>query len=843
MNSFLRITCQPSKMHRARVFLASNSSKVINNHSIKFPLLNHQLNYHLPVRKYHAWPSLMELLHQKIPEGFENFFPKKGKDKNEKVDEKRKEETPNVEKKNETETEKNEDNSMRMKKINSNKNSNNNKNNNNNNGGPIIGTAIGILLLVAMNILFGENDASEYSSREISWIEFQNYLLKPRNVEKILVTNKNTVARVYVKRGSTGVPQGIGLNSAWNNSMKQKIDNSSSFDSIDSSSDVIEMGVSNQSHLKESAQMRRTPQLVYKFSIGSVESFERKLDETQKELGYAPREYVPVQYASDSTLVSELLNLLPTVVTILVIGLLMRSMGGAGGGRAGPFQFGKSNAKKVKKEDVNVTFADVAGCQEAKKEIMEFVDFLQDSSRFTKLGAKIPKGALLCGPPGTGKTLLAKAMAGEANVPFYSISGSDFIEMFVGVGPSRIRDLFSEARANAPCILFIDEIDAVGRERGRGGMSGGNDERENTLNQLLVEMDGFNSSTGVVVLAGTNRVDILDSALTRPGRFDRQILVDKPDIVGRKEIFNVHLKGIKLLNEDVDGIASRLAGLTPGFTGADIANICNEAAIQAARRKGESVTFPDFEKATDRVIGGMESHKIMSKDEKQIVAHHEAGHAVAGWFLEHADPLLKVTIIPRTNGALGFAQYLPKEVFLRSKEQIIDIVCMALAGRAAEEIFFGKVTTGAADDLNKVTQMVYNLIQEYGMSGDLGQLSFPKSQNDVPWEKPYSEATARAMDQEARSIVEAAYQRTLQMLTDKKNDIKMVADSLLQKETIHHNDMIDMLGPRPFKGDAAYDQFVANQQSKNDPTNDEPTDENDSTTKDDDQTLTPGLIS
>jgi len=474
---------------------------------------------------------------------------------------------------------------------------------------------------------------------------------------------------------------------------------------------------------------------------------------------------------------------------------------------------------------------------------MEFVDFLQDSSRFTKLGAKIPKGALLCGPPGTGKTLLAKAMAGEANVPFYSISGSDFIEMFVGVGPSRIRDLFSEARANAPCILFIDEIDAVGRERGRGGMSGGNDERENTLNQLLVEMDGFNSSTGVVVLAGTNRVDILDSALTRPGRFDRQILVDKPDIVGRKEIFNVHLKGIKLLNEDVDGIASRLAGLTPGFTGADIANICNEAAIQAARRKGESVTFPDFEKATDRVIGGMESHKIMSKDEKQIVAHHEAGHAVAGWFLEHADPLLKVTIIPRTNGALGFAQYLPKEVFLRSKEQIIDIVCMALAGRAAEEIFFGKVTTGAADDLNKVTQMVYNLIQEYGMSGDLGQLSFPKSQNDVPWEKPYSEATARAMDQEARSIVEAAYQRTLQMLTDKKNDIKMVADSLLQKETIHHNDMIDMLGPRPFKGDAAYDQFVANQQSKNDPTNDEPTDENDSTTKDDDQTLTPGLIS
>merc|ERR1719352_2034302 len=359
---------------------------------------------------------------------------------------------------------------------------------------------------------------------------------------------------------------------------------------------------------------------------------------------------------------------------------------GGGGGPGGIFKIGKSNAKKMSKEDVSVTFADVAGCQEAKREIMEFVDFLQDSDRFTKLGAKIPKGALLCGPPGTGKTLLAKAVAGEANVPFYSISGSDFIEMFVGVGPSRVRDLFKEARANAPCIIFIDEIDAVGRKRGRGGFSGGNDERENTLNQLLVEMDGFNPSSGVVVLAGTNRVDILDEALTRPGRFDRQVVVDRPDIQGRKEIFLVHLQGITLEGEPED-VAGRLAGLTPGFAGADIANICNEAAIVAARRKADTVAIEDFEKATDRVIGGLESNKIISNEEREIVAHHEAGHAVAGWFLEHADPLLKVTIIPRSSGALGYAQYLPKEVFLRTQEQIMDIVCMALAGRAAEEVF------------------------------------------------------------------------------------------------------------------------------------------------------------
>lgn len=378
--------------------------------------------------------------------------------------------------------------------------------------------------------------------------------------------------------------------------------------------------------------------------------------------------------------------------------------------------------------------------------------------------------------------------------------------MFVGVGPSRVRDLFSEARQNAPCIVFIDEIDAVGRQRGQGGI-GSNDERENTLNQLLVEMDGFQPSTGVVILAGTNRVDILDQALTRPGRFDRQIMVDKPDLKGRRDIFKVHLRGIRLADE-IDDIAGRLAGLTPGFAGADIANICNEAAIVAARRKGDMVTLDDFEKATDRIIGGLESNKIMSKEERSIVAHHEAGHAVAGWFLEHADPLMKVTIIPRSGGALGFAQYLPKETFLRTKEQIMDIVCMALAGRAAEELFFGRVTTGASDDLRRVTDIVYSMIQLYGMSSRLGQLSFPKDPNAFFDERPYSEKTAKAMDEEARRMVDEAYQRCLGLLREKMKELEAVAHLLLEKETITHDDIVAAIGPRPYRGDPAYEEFI-----------------------------------
>lgn len=454
--------------------------------------------------------------------------------------------------------------------------------------------------------------------------------------------------------------------------------------------------------------------------------------------------------------------------------------------------------------------------------------------RFTKLGAKIPKGALLCGPPGTGKTLLAKAVAGEANVPFFTVSGSDFLEMFVGVGPSRVRDLFKEARQNAPCIIFIDEIDAVGRKRGQGRFGGGgNDERENTLNQLLVEMDGFNPSQGVVVLAGTNRVDILDNALTRPGRFDRQIQVDKPDIQGRKEIFKVHLKGITLEDGDSDEIAGRLAGLTPGFAGADIANICNEAAIQAARRKGDTVQMVDFEKATDRVIGGLESNKLMSKEERNIVAYHEAGHAIAGWFLEHADPLLKVTIIPRSSGALGFAQYLPKEVFLRTQQQIMDIVCMALAGRAAEEIFFGRVTTGASNDLERVTGLVYSTIQIYGMNDKVGQLAFPKNQDGFG-DKPYSDATAQAMDEEAKAIVDDAYQRTLDLLRERKEEVEKVAKLLLDKETITHDDVIDLIGPRPFKGDEAYNKYISSRLTNSDESEEDKESKEDADSKEDD---------
>ena len=557
-----------------------------------------------------------------------------------------------------------------------------------------------------------------------------------------------------------------------------------------------------------------------------IKQFERKLDNliTSPSLNLPPEQHPNIQYIHETNM-SDIVKAIYPIAIVGGLYFLMTRMagggmgsGGGGGGMGGIFRVGKSNAKRITSEDVNVTFADVAGCEEAKVEIMEFVSFLQNPDFFTKLGAKIPKGALLCGPPGTGKTLLAKAVAGEAGVPFYSISGSDFIEMFVGVGPARVRDLFKTARENAPCIIFIDEIDAVGRKRGKGNFSGGNDERENTLNQLLVEMDGFNTgmkegnnsdTNTVVVLAGTNRPDILDQALTRPGRFDRQITVDKPDLKGRKQIFEVHLKSLTLSQELVDNdVSGRLAGLTPGFAGADIANICNEAAIVAARRRADAIDMQDFDKAVDRVIGGMESNKLISKSELRIVAHHEAGHAVAAWFLKHADPLLKVTIVPRSNGALGFAQYLPREMYLRSMDQILDTVCMALAGRAAEEVFFDGVTTGASDDLRKVTAMVYQTIQLYGMNDRIGQLSYAK---DDPYEsKAYSDATAQAMDEEAKRIVEEAYARTLELVTTHKEDVKKVAELLLEKETISHDDVLELVGERPFvdEEDSMYLEYV-----------------------------------
>lgn len=677
----------------------------------------------------------------------------------------------------------------------------------------MISAAALLLLVLAGRSLLDDDSAG--NGREITWSDFYNHILEPGDVDRIVVINGKT-ARVFLEHGSPGVPFGR-QTSDGSISSKKRRDSKDLFgdDTVMDMTTTASPDNSNESSSstgsRSAAQSNR--QLVYHFHIGSVESFEEKMSKSQEGLGISPRDFVPVQYANETNWPAEAMKAAPAILMIGALAYMARGMGGmgAGGGAGGPggiFKVGKSNAKKVKSEDVSVTFADVAGCQEAKKEIMEFVDFLKDSSRFTKLGAKIPKGALLCGPPGTGKTLLAKAVAGEAGVPFFSISGSDFIEMFVGVGPSRVRDLFKEARAEAPCIIFIDEIDAVGRKRGRGNMAGGNDERENTLNQLLVEMDGFSPSTGVVVLAGTNRADILDEALLRPGRFDRQVQVDKPDVKGRQEIFMVHLQGIKLDGEPRE-FAGRLAGLTPGFSGADIANICNEGAIVAARRNAESVTVDDFEKATDRIVGGLESNKIMSKEERSIVAHHEAGHAIAGWFLEHADPLLKVTIIPRTSGALGYAQYLPKEVFLRTEEQIMHIVMMALAGRAAEEVFFGKVTTGASDDLRRVTELVYSTIQVYGMNSRVGQLAFPKDPNAMPGDKPYSDSTAEAMDEEAKRIVDEAYANTLKLVKEKKDDIEKVANLLLDKETITHDDIIDLVGRRPFSGNEAYDEFVS----------------------------------
>jgi AFG3 family protein len=435
---------------------------------------------------------------------------------------------------------------------------------------------------------------------------------------------------------------------------------------------------------------------------------------------------------------------------------------------------------------------------EAKEEIMEFVKFLKEPAKYEKLGAKIPRGAILSGPPGTGKTLLAKATAGEAKVPFLSVSGSEFVEMFVGVGPSRVRDLFATARKNAPCIIFVDEIDAIGKARGKGGQFGGNDERESTLNQLLVEMDGFSGKEHIVVLAGTNRPDVLDPALMRPGRFDRHIAIDRPDISGRRQIFKVHLGPIMLAPSVTrDNIAEKLALLTPGFSGADIANVCNEAALRAARRGGENVTEMDFDGAIERVIAGLErKSRVLGKEEKKTVAYHEAGHAVCGWYLEYADPLLKVSIIPRGVGALGYAQYLPKERFLFSTEQLMDRMCMTLGGRVAEEIFFGRITTGAQDDLQKITKMAFEVCANYGMNPDIGPISYGNREQEQ-FQKPFSEATAEALDRAVHKMVVDAHKRTTELLSKHKEDVEKVAKLLLEKEVITREDMRKLLGKRP----------------------------------------------
>jgi cell division protease FtsH len=509
--------------------------------------------------------------------------------------------------------------------------------------------------------------------------------------------------------------------------------------------------------------------------------------------------------------------LLPVLLFAGIWIFIMRRMSGGGGGGGGQiFNIGKSKATLFDKESqVNITFNDVAGLEEAKTEVMEIVDFLKNPKKYTNLGGKIPKGALLVGSPGTGKTLLAKAVAGEAQVPFFSLSGSDFVEMFVGVGASRVRDLFKQAKDKAPCIIFIDEIDAIGRARGKGSVMGGNDERENTLNQLLVEMDGFGTDSGIIILAATNRPDVLDSALMRPGRFDRQISIDKPDLVGREQIFKVHLKPIKIA-ADVD--AKKLSAQTPGFAGAEIANVCNEAALIAARRNKPEVDMHDFQDAIDRVIGGLEKkNKIISPEEKRIVAYHEAGHAVAGWFLEHANPLVKVSIVPRGIAALGYAQYLPKEQFLYTTDQLMDEMCMTMGGRVAEDIIFGKISTGALSDLEQITRIAYGMVKIYGMNDKVGNISFYDPQNEYNFSKPYSDRTAELIDIEVRNLSDKVYERTKNLLLEKRDGLEILAQKLLEKEILFQSDLEEILGKRPFEHRTTYDEFVNGQAKTEEP--------------------------
>jgi AFG3 family protein len=580
---------------------------------------------------------------------------------------------------------------------------------------------------------------------------------------------------------------------------------------------MVEIGLTQaamqKSQYKNELTARRGPFAAaqgaeYFFPIFDAKVFQEQLDKLQANKPVDQR--VPMNIGEHVSLLDIVSSYGLIILSIILFIFLMRRMSSAGGPGGQIFNIGKSRAALFEGGDkVKITFKDVAGLEEAKEEVQEIVEFLKNPSKFTILGGKIPKGALLVGPPGTGKTLLAKAVAGEADVPFFSLSGSDFVEMFVGVGAARVRDLFKQAKAKAPCIIFIDEIDAVGRSRSKGSMPGGNDERENTLNSLLVEMDGFGTDSGVIILAATNRPDTLDSALLRPGRFDRQISIDKPDINGRTQIFQVHLKPLTL-GPDVD--AKKLSAQTPGFAGAEIANVCNEAALIAARRDKKFITNQDFTDAIDRVIGGLEKkNKIISPSEKRIVAYHEAGHAIVGWFLEHTDPLVKVSIVPRGVAALGYAQYLPKEQFLYNTEQLIDEMCMALGGRAAEELVFGKISTGALSDLERITKMAYSIVTMYGMNSKLGNVSFydSKGQNEYGFSKPYSEATSQMIDEEVRSIIDQAYTRTKELLTERRHELEVIAKELLEKEVLLQDDLERLVGKRPFGGQTNYQAHMA----------------------------------
>lgn len=550
----------------------------------------------------------------------------------------------------------------------------------------------------------------------------------------------------------------------------------------------------------------------YMLEIGDLKHFEEKLDK-------AKQDGIPIEYRFKTTtdyFMGFLLNILPWVLFIGFWFYMMKRMSGSAGsgGSGGIFSIGKSRAQLYdSKQQEKTTFKDVAGLEGAKEEVKEIVDFLKNTEKYTKLGGKIPKGVLLVGPPGTGKTLLAKAVAGEAKVPFFSLSGSDFVEMFVGVGASRVRDLFKKAKAKSPSIIFIDEIDAIGRARGKNNITGGNDERENTLNQLLTEMDGFGSKDNVIVIGATNRADILDKALLRAGRFDRQIFVDLPDLNERKEIFKVHLKPLKL-SDDVD--VDFLAKQTPGFSGADIANVCNEAALIAARKGKDSVDKQDFLDAVDRIIGGLEKkNKVIKPQEKKRVAFHEAGHATASWLLEHAHPLVKVTIVPRGQ-SLGAAWYLPEERVLVEKEHMLDEMAATLAGRAAEEVIFGNISTGALNDLEKVTKQARAMVTVYGLNDKIGNLTYyDSSGQEYTFTKPYSEKTAEIIDEEISKLIEEQYQRVKDLLEKNKDKLKKLAERLLEKEVIFKEDLEEILGKRPFEENDEKEENKKNNEKKN----------------------------
>lgn len=589
---------------------------------------------------------------------------------------------------------------------------------------------------------------------------------------------------------------------------------------------VIEISKTGQDALSDVYALDANHNKIAKVRVPDIANFLKLIEVEQIQMGRERHRLIPVEYQEKTSKgTAEYLEIVSKVsfqaINLLMLGsiifMIIRfsgkskggQQGGSGGGFGDIFNMSRPNFKMYGGDKkLNVSFKDVAGLNEAKKEVMEFVEFLKNPDKFKKLGARIPRGALLVGPPGTGKTLLAKATAGEAGVPFFSISGSDFVEMFVGVGASRVRGLFKQAREKAPSIIFIDEIDAVGRKR--FGRVGGNDERDNTLNQLLVEMDGFSTDTHVVVLAGTNRKDILDNALLRPGRFDRTIELTLPDLEGREEILKVHLGPIRLNPElSISDYAKRLAALSPGFSGADLENLCNEAAIMAARHNKEYVDRHDFESASERVIGGLEKGKKLNDKERSVVAHHEAGHAVVGWFLEGTDPILKVSILPRSKGALGFAQFLPNETHLYSKDDLLDKICAILGGRVAEEVCFGRITTGASDDLQKATSIAQALVASFGMNERLGTIGY--NYDAEAFNKPFSEDTNRIIDEEVRRIVGECLERTRELILSKKEEVVRLAATLLEKERVTHRDLVEILGERPFKADPSYRKYVEEQ--------------------------------